>query len=688
MIKDEYEQVLTTGQPVLDFEVQGRTPAQPDRERVWLVSYYPLFGADNEVRAVSSVVREITEERLGQRRLHEQEERFQLLMRATNDVIWDWNLEANVITWSASMREQFGYDPDLDLPVLWWESNIHPDERERVAAGLYRVTQGTGEYWQDEYRFRRSDGRYAEVLDRGSVVRNSDGKAVRMIGSMLNLTAQKLVERDLRTSEATLGALLDSLPVGVVIADAHGALVRDNAAAREIWGEPPVVRNMDDFDKWVGYWPESGDRVQKHEWAMSRALMHGDLIKGELVEVQAFDRPARRAILNNAAPVRDGEGRRIGGVVACMDVTEHLNAQKALRQSESQFRQAAESMPQLVWITDANGSHEWFNQRWYEYTGSATEESAGDGWAQFFHPDDVARAVPVWRHSVSTGELYDIEYRCRRYDGAYRWFIGRALPIRDESGKIVRWFGTCTDIDDQKRTEAELRRANQDLERFAFSASHDLKEPLRNMKIFSELLVRRYEPVLDPQGRQFLGYIVEGAQRMNDLVAALLSYTQAGLVASRHPEPVNANAVLARVLDDLHTRIEETAARLTYGRLPVVSIDPVHLQQLFLNLIGNALKYRQEDQVPRVHLSARQGQGVWQFSVQDNGIGIHPDYHQKVFGIFTRLHKRGEYGGTGIGLALCQKIVEIYGGSIAVESRPGEGSTFTFTIPMGAAALR
>ncbi len=231
-----------------------------------------------------------------------------------------------------------------------------------------------------------------------------------------------------------------------------------------------------------------------------------------------------------------------------------------------------------------------------------------------------------------------------------------------------------------RRRQETLTRVNADLEQFAYSASHDLQEPIRNIAIYSDLLTRRYGHLLDERGREYLGFVNEGALRMEMLVRDLLAYTQAASITEEVPEPAEVEESLKAVLQNLAEVIRQSDAEVSYDRLPAVRMRPVHLQQLFQNLIGNAIKYQSEHK-PHISIAAEQRDGRWLFRVKDNGIGISPEYKERVFGIFKRLHGNDKYSGTGIGLAICQRIVDRYRGRIWVESELGNGSTFCFTIP-------
>jgi PAS domain S-box-containing protein len=354
---------------------------------------------------------------------------------------------------------------------------------------------------------------------------------------------------------------------------------------------------------------------------------------------------------------------------------------KLLREVDEErerFHFLAESMPQKIFTATPSGEVDYFNRQWMEFTGLSMEQMMGWGWTQFVHPDDVQENVKAWKHSVTSGEPFQHEHRFQRADGRYRWHLSRARAMRDELGRITMWIGSNTDIHEQKEKEEELRRANEDLKQFAYSASHDLQEPIRNVAVYSEVIARRYANVLDDTGRQYLEFLREGGHRLTTLVSDLLAYTKASM-AELSQSTVDASEALQNAIASLNQAIRETGAQVTWDPLPEVSMGEAHLQQIFQNLIANGLKYRNSEP-PRVHVNATRRGNQWCFSVKDNGIGIDPQYKEKIFGLFKRLHHDQRYSGTGIGLAICQRVVERYGGRIWVESEPGKGATFFFTV--------
>lgn len=356
----------------------------------------------------------------------------------------------------------------------------------------------------------------------------------------------------------------------------------------------------------------------------------------------------------------------------------------AVEQERERFHFMAESMPQKIFTAKADGEVDYYNHQWLEYTGLSDKEIRD--WRNILHPDEVDANIRAWMQAVTAGETFNYEHRFRRADGQYRWHLTRAVPMRDDGGRISMWIGSVTEIHEQKEREAELRRANEDLQQFAYSASHDLQEPIRNVAIYSELVAKRYQNLLDADGKMFLGFLQEGGRRLATLVSDLLAYTRAG-VAEIEVKAVNTPEVLKHTLADLGEAMRESGATVSSDPLPEVYMSEAHLQQVLQNLISNALKYR-TDAPPEIHVSAESRGAAWCFSVRDNGIGIDPRYKERIFGVFKRLHHDQRYGGTGIGLAICQRVVERYGGRIWVESEPGKGATFYFTIPQYARTVR
>jgi len=280
---------------------------------------------------------------------------------------------------------------------------------------------------------------------------------------------------------------------------------------------------------------------------------------------------------------------------------------------------------------------------------------------------------------------YDLEIQHR--NGSIKPVLFNASVYKDEYGEVIGVFAAARDITERKKAEEilklkleELASSNAELEQFAYVSSHDLQEPLRMVTSYLQLLQRRYQGNLDDKADKYIHFAVEGAYRMQNLINDLLEISQV-TTRSREPEPTNCEFVLNQISSNLEIHIKENKATVSYDPLPEVIADSTQLVQVFQNLIINGIKFHSKE-APKIHISAEKKESEWLFSVQDNGIGIDPQYSGKIFEVFKRLHKKEEYPGTGIGLAICKKIVERHGGHIWVESELGKGSTFYFTLPI------
>lgn len=492
---------------------------------------------------------------------------------------------------------------------------------------------------------------------------------------------EALREKELRLRQAADAARLTYVETNFLKREVRKA---ENFAA--VMGHTTAAAESPDFDNGTGHlvWhvaPQDRERV-----AIALSQFGGSKSSAKLDYRVLGDDGMERWIESQCFVEYDPAGNPVRSFLTNLDVTDRERAQEQLRESEERFRQLADSMPQMVWTARGDGYFDYFNARWQEFTGF-TPGNNGDpaGWDPIIHCDDRKNWVDHWNASLTSGDSFRLEYRLwDSRSNQYKWFLGRAISLRGNDGGVVKWIGTCTDIDEQKRTETDLRRANAVLEQFAFAASHDLQEPLRTVAIYTQLLQRQHGPALTGDAGEYMRLIVEGAQRMRALVAGLLDYIQIPDSNQAPESNVDAAQIFDEVRKDLNLAMEEAGARISSDALPTVQVRDIHLRQILQNLIGNALKFRRDGETPRIHVTARRLDRQWCFSVSDNGMGIPPEYKDHIFGVFKRLHPSGgKYGGAGIGLAISQRIVESYGGRIWVESTVGQGATFCFTLPAG-----
>jgi PAS domain S-box-containing protein len=341
-------------------------------------------------------------------------------------------------------------------------------------------------------------------------------------------------------------------------------------------------------------------------------------------------------------------------------------------------------MPQLVWTARPDGYCDYVSSQWVQYCGVTEEQLYGEGRFQAVHPEDREQVLTAYRGCIATGNNYETEYRLRRHDGLYRWFKARGVPVRDARNGIMQWLGTATDIDDQKQTENELRKANASLEEFAYVTSHDLQEPLRMVNLYTQLLLRQLGSP-DETAVEFAGYVQSGVRRMQRLIDDLLSFSRAERVDWESNATADLQAALADAASVLRGRLDEAGGTFEVTTpLPTVPGEQSRFAQVFQNLLANSIKYRRPGVAPHIIVSAEREADDWVISVADNGQGFDPRYAERIFGLFKRLHGR-DVEGTGIGLAVCRKLIERLGGSIWADGRPGQGATFRFRVPAGTA---
>jgi PAS domain S-box-containing protein len=394
------------------------------------------------------------------------------------------------------------------------------------------------------------------------------------------------------------------------------------------------------------------------------------------------------------------------------DVTAQVLAKKSVEESEKKWKELADLMPAIVWRANPDGQINFLNKRWYEFTALSEGESINSGWTKMVHPDDIEGVLATWKESISTGTFFQAELRYKRYDNTYRWMIARAIPI-SQNYVITSWYGTSSDIQDQKELEllleetvrsrtlqlekllSDLKYANANLEEFSYAASHDLREPVRKFQFYSNRLKLQLKDSLDEKQLKFFTRLEESANRMQSLIENLLEYSHASKGSQVFGE-TNLDDVVAAVLEDLELLIQQKKAEVTVEKLQTLTGNKRQLQQLFQNLISNALKYCNADVSPRINITSAMTTGkasgkelppdfdersFHQIKVADNGIGFDQKDAEKIFKVFTRLHSSDLYTGTGIGLSIVWKVVESHNGFIWAESTPGVGSTFNILLP-------
>jgi hypothetical protein len=501
-----------------------------------------------------------------------------------------------------------------------------------------------------------------------------------------------------------LEAVMDALPVGVVITDAHGGSIKSNIAYEQIWGGPrPVTQSVRDYGAYKAWWADTGKPVEPEEWASAQAVGKGLTVVDQIMEIEAFD-GERRFVMNGAAPVKDTGGTIVGSAVTIQDITSLRRAEQALRQREEDLNFAQAVAHTGSWRLDVRRNELLWSDENHRIFGVPNGTPLTyETFLDIVHPEDQEYVDREWTAALR-GAHYDIEHRIV-VGGTVKWVRERAELEFDKAGALLGGFGTTQDITERKQAEEALRKAhdeleirvqerteelerrNKELQEFVFVASHDLREPLRKIQTFGDLVARKPADALTDAGRDYLSRMQRAAARMQKLLESLLGYSR----VTTHAEPFQDTDLSKSVevaLSNLEMVVTEKKARFEVGQLPTLQADRVQMIQLFQNLISNALKFQGGDHIPHVKIYAKAiekkfgRRNAYEICVEDNGIGFDEQYVDKIFKPFQRLHGREEYEGVGIGLAICRKIVERHGGTITARSTVGQGSTFIITLPV------
>jgi len=541
---------------------------------------------------------------------------------------------------------------------------------------VFKASRGIEDIYELNY-IRKDGSRFPAVV---SVTALRDAHEA-IIGYLLigtDNTARKQSEEALRESETRFRVMADNIAPLAWMANVDGWIFFYNrrwfdytgTTLEEMqgWGWEKVL-HPDHLPRMLPTWKAALERGQP--WEDTFPLRGHD---GEY-----------RWFLSRALPVRDASGKIVRWFGTNTDISEARAAQEALRESEARFRQIADTMPQIAWAAHPDGYIDYYNERWYEFTGFSRHEFGQPSWEPVLHPDDVQRCVDTYFACIRSGTPYRIEHRFKdRSSGGYRWFMGQALPVRDGRGEITRWFGTYTDIDAQKRAEekleatvtertAKLQETVYELESYSYSISHDLRAPLRGIQSFAQILEEECRDEIGRQGREYIRRIVTAADRMDRLIQDVLVYSRVARTDIAL-ENVDLVALLKGILEG-YPQFQLPKAEITVSfPLPPVRGNVAALTQCLSNLVGNAVKFVPPGVVPHVKISAVTRDKRVRLSIQDNGIGIDPKMHGKIFAIFNRLSR--DYEGTGIGLAVVRRAAERMGGAILVESELGKGTTF------------
>ena len=619
-------------------------------------------------------------------------ERFDLVARATNDTVWDWDFGSNEIWWNAGISHTFGHAAaDIDASSNWWASHIHPQDHERVMAEVDAEIENGGQYWTSEYRFLRADGRYAHVHDRGYIMRGADGKALRMIGAMMDITGRKQVEERLRQLEERFSKIFSMSPVAISVSRlSDGAFLEVN----------------DTFCTLLGY--ERAELLGPgaaplNAWllpAAREALFARLAQQGSVHNVETQLRTREGAVIHAffSAELVELDG---APHVLCLynDITERKRTEGALRDSEAKFRSIVETTKDWVWSADRDGHLLYSNPAVLDMLGYAPAELIGKPMLQFVDPSERRTvATQARRHLRAQNGWHNWLVCWRHKDGGERYLESSAVPVFDAQGTLSGYRGTDHDVTAIKVFESELREAkrraeaaNQAKSEFLANMSHEIRTPMNGVIGLTRLVLGTR---LSAQQSEYMELIKASADSLLRLLNEILDFSK---MEARKMTLENVEFDLREELDNIVRGFGAAAAEkdlaLALDVAPdvpaTILADSGRLAQVLINLTSNAIKFTSSGEVmlrlkQQSQSDGMAGTALLHFSVTDTGIGIAREQQRHIFDPFAQADSSTtrHFGGTGLGLAIVAQIVALMQGRLWLDSEPGHGTTFHFTIPV------
>ncbi len=615
--------------------------------------------------------------------LEESKTRYEYVNKATSEAIWDWNILTGEVYYGDGFFKLFGYETKKEPQQLnMWESRIHPEDLDRITQNINNVIYSTNDNWSDEYRYLCADEHYAFVSDKGFVVRNNHGKAIRMLGSMQDITTQKQEETRLKLLESVITHTKDS--VLITKASAGHPIIYVNDAFTKITGY--TLEDVKGKNPKIFQGPQSDqNEIRK----LAEAIKQGQ--PAEITTINYKKNGEAYWINFSISPVFNNKQEITHWISVQKDATELIKANEEIIKQKKFTEDVLNNIPTDIAVFDPDHNYIFVNPfgiKNKEIREWIINKNDFD-YARMKNIDDTMarRRWEIFEEAVEKKAKVNWIDEHRNADGGMNYVMRNFYPYF-ENNKLKFVIGYGIDITERKVIEIKLNEAidsikktNSELEQFAYVASHDLQEPLRMVTSFLTQLEKKYASALDDKAKEYIHYAVDGAKRMRQIILDLLEFSRAGKWDDE-PGEIDIDALVEEIKILLGQQIKDLNATIVHDTLPVLKAHKTPMRQVFQNLIGNSLKYHQTGIPPKISIQCTLQANMWEFIITDNGIGIEPQYFNKIFEIFQRLHNKDEYSGTGIGLAITRKIIERMGGKIWVSVPENQGSRFHFMIPL------
>ncbi len=627
------------------------------------------------------------------REAQENEQRFQRLAKVTSDALWEWDIVANTMWWSDGVQKLFGYAAEEIAPgIEWWYECIHPEDRERVVANIQAFFESSENLWSDEYRYRRADGSYAYVFDRGYVVRNEQGKPLRAFGGMVDLTARKRTEETLQESEARYRNLFENASDGLVCFTAEGIITDVNRAFTTMLGYSRKELIGQSYRQL--HTPAS---LAAEEERLRRIRTKEKVVQMTEVELVRRDGTTLPAEAHTRF-IRDQHGNSFGVLAIVRDLTERKRVEEALRRSEKFNASLITQLPIGLITYTPDGQTTSVNRAWEQIWGVAWEQVKD--YNLFTDPQLVGTPMREALEGLvrQGGETptFELEYDMTLSGGRKHWASTKFYAVQDENGEITQLVCLNEDITARKQMEAELRNTKDAAEaasraksEFLANMSHEIRTPMNGIIGMTDLAL---DTDLTLEQREYLGIVKTSAASLLTILNDILDFSkiEAGKL-TLDPVAFSLRDSVGDALRALAIRAHQKGLELNWRVAPdvpdLVVGDGWRLRQILINLVGNAIKFTEQGEVVVEVAAERQtpATACLRFVVRDTGIGIPPEKQQLIFDPFAQADgsMTRKYGGTGLGLAISSQLVKLMGGQLGVESAPGHGSAFYFTAQFG-----
>lgn len=617
-------------------------------------------------------VQDITEAKLLKLSLEESNQRYEYVGKATLDAIWDWDYSSNKIYWGEGFAAAFGYDREsISMKPDFWLENIHPDEREIVNKGLLKAVNGTDNSWSAEYRYQRFDKKYVYVYDRAVIIRDKEGKAIRMVGAMRDISEMKIMQQLL--DKANRLAKVGSWEI-----DVENSEVFWSPITKEIRETGPDYQPT--LEDGIGHFREGYSR----ETIAKRVKESIETGASWVEDLQFYTHKGNLKWIRTIGQSEFVNGKCVKIYGSFQDIDASKKAELEIRKLYEEKNTILESIGDAFFTVNK----EWIVTYWNIHAEKMLQVGRGEIvgknlWDIF---SDSIGSISYEKYHEALRDNKKILFE-DYYNPLNKWFeiscypseSGLSIYFKDISERKISQIRLNELNANLEKTANDLAVSNAELEQFAYIASHDLQQPLRMVTGFLSLLEKKYVDLLDEQGKQYIHFAVDGAKRMRQMILNLLEFSRVGRF-NDSMEEVDTHELVKNIETIYKKKIEDSGAVIIINPLPILKTYKSPMQQVLQNLVSNGLKYQKRGEKPVINISAIKKMSHWQFSIKDNGIGIDPGYFDRIFILFQRLHETEEYSGTGMGLAIVKKIIEAMGGEIWIESEKGKGSTFFFTI--------